>query len=138
MGQKINRIFLIFCILVNFSIAEARAQQQDNAIPLVRVLNQVQNAYDIEFNYALDNVENISIVSPEPGLSLSDTLDYLRTATGLLFESITNNEMASESPEVRPAGLMYRNPCAPRRKHQLLPRMPKTGRSTKQLAQGPD
>ncbi|NNF74687.1 MAG: TonB-dependent receptor [Flavobacteriaceae bacterium] len=79
-------LLLVFCCLP----ASVVAQDAGNEIKLVRLLDQLQNRYDLEFNYALDNVENISLEAPSPDLTIEELLGYLKQNTGLEFILVSN------------------------------------------------
>ncbi|NNF81740.1 MAG: TonB-dependent receptor plug domain-containing protein [Flavobacteriaceae bacterium] len=99
MGIKTARFLYIFIFLFSSVPLIAEAQQEQDTVPLVQLFRQLQKDYNIEFNYALDNVEDISVLLPEPGLSIDDILNNLRQETGLIFTVLSDNVILVKKPD---------------------------------------
>jgi hypothetical protein len=61
------------------------AQQASENTPLIVILNQLQDRFQIRFNYASDLVERISVRPPRAISELKGTIDYLSEVTRLDF-----------------------------------------------------
>lgn len=90
MGNKIKQFILVLLVVLSFGNILS-AQEETNKVPLTELFTLLEDRFNIQFNYAEDSVENISVVSPSAELSLEDTLDYLRQQTGLNLNLSTNN-----------------------------------------------
>lgn len=61
------------------------AQETPENRPLIVILNQLQDRFEVRFNYASDLVERISVRSPRNISDLKGIIDYLGEVTGLDF-----------------------------------------------------
>ena len=75
----------MFLLLFLIFFQALRAQENDEKVLLVSILQGVQGQFGYQFNYAKDTVENMSIIPPSTEFSFIKTLDYLRQTTGLEF-----------------------------------------------------
>ncbi|WP_250433130.1 carboxypeptidase-like regulatory domain-containing protein [Hanstruepera flava] len=50
---------------------------------LATILKDIENRYDVQFNYAPDNINNVFIVSPSIEFTIDETLNYLEKETNL-------------------------------------------------------
>ncbi|WP_370478215.1 TonB-dependent receptor [Tamlana flava] len=88
MGKEIKKAFIFFSLLFFVQLG-VNAQDKDGQELLSRVLNILQEQYNIQFNYAEDTVENILLVPPAKSLSLSEALTYLEAETGLSYSMMS-------------------------------------------------
>ncbi|MCB0745058.1 MAG: hypothetical protein KDC67_14210, partial [Ignavibacteriae bacterium] len=58
--------------------------------PLSLILKGIENSYNIQFNYAPDNIDQVFIRAPDSNLSLKEVLLYLENNTDLKFNSSEN------------------------------------------------
>lgn len=61
------------------------AQETPENKPLIVILNQLQDRFEVRFNYASDLVERISVKSPRDISDLTGIIDYLGEVTGFDF-----------------------------------------------------
>ncbi|MBX9889152.1 MAG: TonB-dependent receptor [Flavobacteriaceae bacterium] len=63
--------------------------QQSNAFkPLTTIIKTLEQRYNVKFSYAVEDVKDIAIESPQSSLSLSETLVYLNKKVLLNFRAI--------------------------------------------------
>ncbi|WP_431135270.1 TonB-dependent receptor plug domain-containing protein [Psychroserpens mesophilus] len=74
-------LFLLFCFEVN-------AQKTPLKLPLTDIFQTLQIQYHIQFNFAEDLLEEVSIIPPSQDLSLDDVLLYLEEHTIFSFDSL--------------------------------------------------
>ncbi|MCK7590096.1 TonB-dependent receptor [Subsaxibacter sp. CAU 1640] len=74
------------------------SQDNNNLRPLVLVLEVVQMRYDYQFNYTEDTIKGIYLIPPPQELSFSETLNYLRSKTGLIFKVLNDNFVSVQRP----------------------------------------
>ncbi|MEH6535688.1 MAG: TonB-dependent receptor plug domain-containing protein [Psychroserpens sp.] len=67
---------------------EIDAQETNNELPLTEVLTTLQTQYNIQFNYAEDSLEGITIIPPSESLTLVEVLSYLEINTKFLFKNL--------------------------------------------------
>ncbi len=92
MCYRVNRksIILLFFICsflfgLSTSIAQTENEQQ---LALIKILKNIEQRFDVKFNYADANVRDISLVSPSDNLELEQVISYLKSNTNLIFTSI--------------------------------------------------
>ena len=80
-----NKWTLVLLILV-FNCSYG---QQSNAFkPLTTIIKTLEQRYNVKFSYAVEDVKDIAIESPQSSLSLSETLVYLNKKVLLNFIAI--------------------------------------------------
>jgi len=67
------------------------AQEQKSVQPLEEVISSIEKEIPYTFTYADKIIEGIKIVPPSSGLSLDQTLNYLRKETHLMFTVVSGN-----------------------------------------------
>lgn len=77
-------LFLCFVLSLTWQVKA----QETNA--LSDILKNIENQFNVQFNYDPDNIDNIFINSPETFLSLSDVILYLEKETQLKFSTPEN------------------------------------------------
>lgn len=80
-----NRQYCFFYLLAILNFMPFMAQETAEKIPLTIVLDQLQDHFQVRFNYASDLVEDLSVISPTNISDLTETIDYLGEKTGLDF-----------------------------------------------------
>lgn len=85
MGHNI-RILVLLCFVLSFT---CNMMAQDKS-PLSIILKGIENNYNIQFNYAPDNIDQVFIRAPDSNLSLQEVLLYLENNTDLKFNSSEN------------------------------------------------
>ena len=88
----INKLKLILALLI--SGASAFAQDMPVEEPLQKILDQLSDKYEVNFNYADQTVRDISIIPPAETFSFAEAIKYLEKTTRLNFE-ILNEEYIS-------------------------------------------
>ncbi len=84
MKKSIKKTVIFFSLL--FLTVHAVCAQKDIGLrTLEQIMSLLEETHDVQFNYAKDVVEGISIKPPGKNISLQDALNYLETTTGLLF-----------------------------------------------------
>jgi hypothetical protein len=83
-----NFILILICFL---SFNPILGQNEKGELVLHDIFIQLESRYEIQFNFAEDNIEGINIIPPSENLSLNEALDYLRNQTGLAFRLMNSN-----------------------------------------------
>ncbi|GAA3598587.1 TonB-dependent receptor [Flavivirga amylovorans] len=90
MEKRIKGIAIFFSLL--FFITNCLyAQDNTDSKTLSQIITTVQEAYNVQFNYAEDVIDGISLKPPNKNLSLSDVIIYLENNTGLSFTLMNDN-----------------------------------------------
>ncbi|GAA4817564.1 TonB-dependent receptor [Litoribaculum gwangyangense] len=98
MEVSIKKNITFFLILFVFSVAQS--QNTEKQEPLVYILNAIQKAYEVQFNYAEDSIEGVFLEPPAENLKLKDILYYLETTTSLTF-SMMGDGIILVSPKIQ-------------------------------------
>ena len=89
MEKRIKKIAIFFGLL--FFITNCIYAQNANSRTLSQIITALQKAYNIQFNYAEDAIEGISLKPPTKDLPLPKVLTYLEDNTGLSFTLMTDS-----------------------------------------------
>lgn len=84
-----NKPYFICLLFLIFSF-EINAQETPDKLPLTEVFLTLQEQYNIQFNFAEDMLEGITIVPPSETLILEELLLYLESNTPFLFENLND------------------------------------------------
>ncbi|MDO5969811.1 TonB-dependent receptor [Flavivirga aquimarina] len=84
MEKRIKKTAIFFSFLFFISNG-VYAQDQTDTRTLSQIIATLQEAYKVQFNYAEDVIEGISLKPPTKKLSLLEVLKYLEKNTGLSF-----------------------------------------------------
>ena len=79
-----------FLLFIFFLVLNLSAQNKGNAIPLKKILIEIEQQHQVNFNYTEDNVAGLQVIPPKKTLSLEQKLQYLAKKTNLAFENIGN------------------------------------------------
>ena len=79
-----------FLLFIFFLVLNLSAQNKGNAIPLKKILIEIEQQHQVNFNYTEDNVVGLEVTPPKKTLSLEQKLQYLAKKTNLAFENIGN------------------------------------------------
>ena len=82
-----NKPYFIYLIFLLFSFG-LHAQKTADRLPLTDVFLSLQKRYHIQFNYAEDQLEGITVVTPSENFTLEELLRYLESNTPFLFENL--------------------------------------------------
>ena len=84
MGKRIKEIifFLSVSLIVSLNL---NAQDYVEEQSLSKIIIKLQRQYNIQFNYAEDNIKDISLKPPSKDISLTEALKYLETQQCLLI-----------------------------------------------------
>ncbi|AUP80827.1 TonB-dependent receptor [Flavivirga eckloniae] len=89
MGKRIKKIAVFFSLL--FFITHSIHTQDTGSQTLSQIITNIQEAYNIQFNYAEDVIKGISLKPPNKKLSLQGIVSYLENNTGLSFTLMGDN-----------------------------------------------
>jgi len=78
----------LFCIF--FYVLNLLGQEKEKAVPLNKIIIDIEQQHQVSFNYLEDNVVGIKLSPPNKALSLEQKLHYLSQNTDLSFENIDN------------------------------------------------
>ena len=96
--MKISSRLIFLCLsLWLANIFWVTAQVESNKQPLNIILTSVENTFNIQFNYAEETIEGITIISPKAELNLDDTLAYLQNHTSLRFTKLDSQFILIQS-----------------------------------------
>ncbi|TGV02719.1 TonB-dependent receptor plug domain-containing protein [Flavivirga rizhaonensis] len=84
MEKRIKKIAIFFSLLF-FITNCVFAQDTDGSRTLSQIITTLQEVYNVQFNYAEDVIEGVSLKSPTKNLSLEEVLTYLENNTTLSF-----------------------------------------------------
>lgn len=88
MGQNRGRYFQYIITLILFLYGSKLASAQNTEVPLLTILDQIEELYDVKFSYANEVIENTRSTPPNYNLKLSGILDELSIKTSLTFKFI--------------------------------------------------
>lgn len=92
MGSK--QIFLFFLLAFFFASTAIRAQES-----LKEVLNVLEDRFDCQFNYLEETVQGVQIEPPDASFNFEESLEYLRSATGLTFNLLDDQIVSITAPQ---------------------------------------
>ncbi|WP_222983405.1 TonB-dependent receptor plug domain-containing protein [Flagellimonas meishanensis] len=102
-----NKLILLFHTLtILFSISSFGQRTQADE-PLVSVLTQLQERFQVQFNYASQLVENIHIKRPGDNLDLDEVLTYLKESTGLDFGFVSDTVISITAEPLKLCGFLF-------------------------------
>nr|WP_321233112.1 TonB-dependent receptor plug domain-containing protein [uncultured Psychroserpens sp.] len=85
-----NKLYFLCFLFLLFSF-EINAQETQTKLPITDVFKVLQKQYNIQFNYAEDSLEGLTIVPPSETLTLVEVLLYLEDTTQFTFENLDGN-----------------------------------------------
>ena len=100
-----NRIHLVilFSLLIAFNVC---GQVPVARQPLLDVLEDLQDQYGYQFNYASETVEGFSVAPPKKGSSITKTIQFLQEQTGLNFIILDDNFISIKKPILELCGYL--------------------------------
>ena len=94
-GFIVNNKWVITVFLFFLSLSSSSQQSQ---IPLITVLDSLEEKFDVVFSYVDENIAEIKV--PMPDSDLATCLEFLSERTGLAFDQLDERYIAiSEKPE---------------------------------------
>ncbi len=75
---------IVYIILFFTTICSGQTNEQS----LVVVLNDIEARLEVKFSYAVEDVTDVTLIAPNPTLSLDETISYLNQNTLLNFQKI--------------------------------------------------
>jgi hypothetical protein len=78
-------LFSLFFLALNLF-----AQDKGELMPFKKILIDIEQQYQVSFNYTEGNITGLQLVPPKKSLSLDQKLQYLAKNTNLSFENIGN------------------------------------------------
>jgi len=94
MGQIKGGAFHYIVIMILFLFGNQIACAQNTQQPLLNILQQIEELYDIKFSYANELIENTRSTPPDYTQSLSEILDEVSKKTSLTFKKIDERYIA--------------------------------------------
>ncbi|MCD2259952.1 TonB-dependent receptor plug domain-containing protein [Psychroserpens luteolus] len=82
-----NKLYFLWILFFICSF-EINAQETKEQLPLTDVFVQLQEIYNIQFNYAESDLEGITIIPPSKELTLTQVLSYLEVNTKFSFQNL--------------------------------------------------
>lgn len=90
--NKRNLLFLFLVFLFCFQLSAQQTEKEQK--PLIEILKDLQERFDVNFSYADKNIENIKVIVPAPTMNLSESLADLQQNSSLFFTILDNNFIA--------------------------------------------
>ncbi|NND63790.1 MAG: TonB-dependent receptor plug domain-containing protein, partial [Flavobacteriaceae bacterium] len=80
-------------IILFFGMGASTLKSQDtnNPKPLAVVLHELEANFDVQFNFLEATVEGVQVLPPNTSFNLTESLEYLRSSTGLVFTLLDSN-----------------------------------------------
>lgn len=94
MGKNKGRYFHYIATFILFLYGNQHNYAQNSEIPLLTILEQIEELYDVKFSYANELIENSHSETPDFTKDLSDILDDLSIKTALSFKFIDDRYIA--------------------------------------------
>ncbi|MFP4847259.1 TonB-dependent receptor domain-containing protein [Winogradskyella sp. PE311] len=91
MNKLLLKVVLYFFIISSSNLAFT---QDEEKLPLVQILEQIEKQYNVKFSYETKTIRGISISPLYPELSFSQVLIHLKTATQLDFKILSKRFIA--------------------------------------------
>ncbi|MCI9843961.1 TonB-dependent receptor [Flavobacterium pectinovorum] len=79
-----------FSLFLFFLALSLSAQDKGKAMPLKKIIIEIEQQHQVNFNYTEDTVEDLQLTPPKKSLSLEQKLQYLSIKTNLSFENLGN------------------------------------------------
>jgi hypothetical protein len=86
--MKNNGLFILF-LLILFTTTDVHSQATEAYKPLSTVLTDLQQRFGVQFNYASDLVEDVTVPLPNISLELEDYLQYLELHSDLNYVQVS-------------------------------------------------
>lgn len=99
-----NKLILLFNIITLLSCALSFGQQTEVNKPLVSILTELQERYQVQFNYASELIEDLQLLQPRENLELKEVIDYLKVQTGLDFVFVSESVISITSRPLKLCG----------------------------------
>ncbi|MCK8521704.1 TonB-dependent receptor plug domain-containing protein [Aquimarina sp. D1M17] len=84
---------VVLLTLLNFSFASSFAQKQQDVVPLIELLNTLQEKFDCRFSYADQELEDVYTQIPSVDLELKETIDFLQNSTPFDYTVLENKNI---------------------------------------------
>ncbi|TYA57304.1 carboxypeptidase-like regulatory domain-containing protein [Formosa maritima] len=96
-----TRLVLFLCIILSHTW-QVMAQEK---VLLPEILKMVEIKFDVQFNYASENINHLLVPSPIPNLNLEEVIEFLEKETNLKFiESENRIIIISKKPDTHICG----------------------------------
>lgn len=99
-----NKLILLFNIITLLSCAFSFGQQTGVNKPLVSILTELQERYQLQFNYASELIVDIRLIKPADNLELIEVIDYLKVQTGLDFVFVSESVLSIKAKSMKLCG----------------------------------
>ncbi|MBT8184321.1 MAG: carboxypeptidase-like regulatory domain-containing protein, partial [Eudoraea sp.] len=99
-----NRLFFLITAIAVLYSATCFGQKITSAKPLVSILAELQDRFQVQFNYASDLLEDIQLREPDSSLELNEVLDYIMEETGLKLVFVSDKIISVTSSPVQLCG----------------------------------
>ena len=101
-----TKLILLFNALAILHSISSYGQQTQADEPLLAILEQLQERFQVQFNYASAVIENIQIQNPGNDLGLNDVIVYLKERTGLDFDFISDTVISVKAKPLKLCGFI--------------------------------
>ncbi|MEP0265612.1 TonB-dependent receptor [Dokdonia sp.] len=86
MTQHIKRhIYVVFIICIPYGIIAQETVQKNSVL---EILTSLEKEYDIQFNYAVEDLEGVVVIPLSRKRTLEESISYLQKETGLTYTKI--------------------------------------------------
>ncbi len=82
------RRYLISALFIMLIWGSSIAQENLRTVPLISILAELEQKYNVQFNYAAQLIENIKTARPGDELSLQKSIEFLSQSTGFRFNEV--------------------------------------------------
>jgi len=81
-------ILLGLLFIISYNLFAQNTKKQE---PLISIINNIENQYNIQFNYVEDVINGIALTSPNKDLTLTEVLEFLERKTELRFTFLNSS-----------------------------------------------
>lgn len=85
-----NSLIVVILILLGYNL-QAQSQKK---VELVVLLNELEDKYDVSFNYLYEDFESLDVFRPARGFSLEETLDELQQQLQIEFTFVADKNIS--------------------------------------------
>jgi len=105
MARKTKTFFIAITLVFAFSWI-ASSQNQDGTLSLSEILSELENEYDVQFNYAEDAIANIKIVPPKNHDTINEAIKYLEENTNFVYIVLDQFILVNQKEELILCGFL--------------------------------
>ncbi|MBQ0733614.1 TonB-dependent receptor plug domain-containing protein [Aquimarina celericrescens] len=104
----IKTIITVLFTILFFIPKQTQSQPEQESLPLITILNQLQEKFDCSFTYADEDIIKIKLQKPLESLDLKETIEYLKLNTPLDYTFLSENSivLSLKTEEKRICGVL--------------------------------